>query len=169
MRGLPDDGFQWLNDEAQAFTSLSMEKRFWDKVNKTDDCWNWTGAVINSGYGTFFIAKVNGVSRLKLAHRVAWELANGPIPEGLFVLHRCDNRRCVRPDHLFLGTAKDNTHDAMRKGRLKPPQPKKQSHCNRGHKFTPENTVNLWSGRRTCRICYNEGQRRRRNERKNKI
>lgn len=51
------------------------------------------------------------------AHRVSWELFRGPIPNKLFVLHKCDNKNCINPDHLFLGTAKDNIHDCIRKGR----------------------------------------------------
>ena len=87
----------------------SIEERFWSKVEKTDTCWNWTGAKFNHGYGQFM--------ERKLAHRVAWELANGPIPDGLCVLHRCDQPLCVRTDHLFLGTRADNNRDRSRKGR----------------------------------------------------
>ena len=93
-----------------------LEKRFWVKVNKTDSCWFWTSTLDPNGYGKFGI---NGKG--EFAHRVAWELTNGPIPEGLCVLHNCpdgDNPRCVNPDHLWLGTKKDNSDDASKKGRL---------------------------------------------------
>lgn len=87
-------------------------ERFWIKVNKASDCWEWTGARLPAGYGVFW---VNGKN--EGAHRVSWQLHKGPIPDGLWVLHKCDNPRCVRPDHLFLGTPKDNTQDCQRKGR----------------------------------------------------
>ena len=92
-------------------------ERFWSKVDRSggpDACWPWTtaGRVIDGEYGKF---------RLRGAHRVSWELANGPIPDGLCVLHRCDNPPCVRPDHLWIGTKKDNIRDAMSKGRNVPP------------------------------------------------
>lgn len=74
-------------------------------------CWNWTKSV-RGRYGMFRMS-----TKTTLAHRTAWELFKGPIPEGKCVLHRCDNRRCVNPKHLFLGTQKDNIHDMMRKGR----------------------------------------------------
>lgn len=75
-------------------------------------CWRWTGAVLNSGYGKFWER-----GRHLLAHRFAYQQANGKLPAGKLVLHRCDNKLCVRPDHLFLGTYQDNSDDMVRKGR----------------------------------------------------
>lgn len=86
--------------------------RMWSRVDKTGDCWVWTGATVHNGYGTI---SVN--NRLVRTHRLAYELTHGPIPAGMKVLHTCDNPPCCRPDHLFLGTDKDNVHDAVDKGR----------------------------------------------------
>ncbi len=92
------------------------EGNFWSKVSKTSDCWLWMGSKRKSGYGHF-----RYMGRLQSAHRVAWQLAFGPIPAGMNVLHRCDNPSCVRPDHLFLGTQADNMADKMAKKRYKGP------------------------------------------------
>lgn len=87
-------------------------ERFWSKVLKTDTCWLWRAALFSTGYGQF---QLDG--RPHLAHRVAWSLTEGPIPDGMRCLHHCDVRRCVRPDHLFLGTDSDNMQDMVSKGR----------------------------------------------------
>jgi hypothetical protein len=90
------------------------EIRFWRHIQKTDGCWLWKSrSRISSGYGWFGVAAGN----MWVASRYSWFLHYGPIPEGLFVLHHCDVRLCVRPDHLFLGTQLDNIRDAIAKGR----------------------------------------------------
>lgn len=89
---------------------------FWARVERGDGCWEWQGSRNSHGYGR--VAGVGTPGRLVLTHRIAWELTNGPVPEGLYVLHHCDNPPCVRPDHLFIGTLKDNSQDAAQKGRL---------------------------------------------------
>lgn len=88
---------------------------FWDRVSIPDDpdaCWEWQGPLYHDGRGQ---VQING--RRLIASRAAWEMVNGPIPPGMFACHHCDNPPCVRPDHLFLGTPKDNTEDMLRKGR----------------------------------------------------
>jgi hypothetical protein len=94
----------------------TTEERFWSKVEKTDDCWVWTGALRHKGYGAFVYVRDGEVVQGR-AHRYSYERHVGPIPPGMFVLHRCDTPACVRPDHLFLGTNQDNVTDMMRKGR----------------------------------------------------
>lgn len=93
----------------------TAEERFWEKVRKAEGeaCWEWTASLfVNSGYGCFCYDR-----RLQGAHRVSWQMVHGPIPDGLWVLHKCDNPKCVRPDHLFLGTPMDNVRDMVAKGR----------------------------------------------------
>lgn len=90
----------------------SDESAFWNKVIKGPGCWEWKGAHIPDGY-----AWMTWKRRQMGAHRVSWMLNHGPIPPGAHVLHKCDNRGCVRPDHLQLGTHKDNMADMGRKKR----------------------------------------------------
>lgn len=113
---------------------MSLEDRFWSKVQCGDGCWLWTKSVGRKGYGEFSSGGKHGGSRL--AHRVAWELTFGPIPDGLWVLHRCDNPPCVRPDHLFLGDVLANNRDMWSKGRARPSSvlPRGERHAH--HKLT---------------------------------
>jgi hypothetical protein len=89
--------------------------RFWSHVDRTGDCWLWTSAKLPHGYGQFRL--VPGETMRK-AHRLSYEWAHGPIPEGMGVLHRCDNPSCVNPDHLFTGTQLDNMRDCRAKNRM---------------------------------------------------
>jgi hypothetical protein len=80
-------------------------------------CWIWTGEVTPNGYG-----RVERGGKKLRANRVAWSIVNGPIPDGLFICHRCDNKLCVNPGHLYAGTHKENTRDAVERGRLRQPK-----------------------------------------------
>jgi hypothetical protein len=91
----------------------TFETRFWAKVVvHPGGCWEWRGRRMPKGYG-----KLNRGTKTVYAHRLAFELRNGPIPDGLYVLHKCDNPPCINPDHLFLGTQADNVRDRDTKGR----------------------------------------------------
>lgn len=91
-------------------------ERFWRYVRKTDDCWEWTGCMKGPGRHQYGHMALSGYKRVT-SHRFSWEIHFGPIPEGMFVCHRCDNPSCVRPDHLFLGTNSENMKDRWNKGR----------------------------------------------------
>jgi hypothetical protein len=93
---------------------VNVAERFWSKVDKSGSCWLWTRKKSKGGYGMF---RPGGSREHCGAHRMSWILEHGPIPSGLCVLHRCDVRSCVRPDHLFLGTLQDNIADMVGKGR----------------------------------------------------
>jgi HNH endonuclease len=136
---------------------VTMEERFWSKVKKTDGCWLWESALKirnpQKAYGHF---RWDGKNRP--AHRVAWEIANGkPFPDGMFACHHCDNPNCVNPDHIFVGTAKDNARDAVLKGRVR--GSKQEGYCIRGHALTPDNLYMSRRGDRVCRICKNSSRR----------
>ena len=90
--------------------------RFWDKVDKTGDCWEWTACTRSekSPYGVFWFEGKNVA-----AHRFAWEQVNGPVPSGLFVIHSCDNPPCVNINHLSLGTPRQNMVDTAKRARRK--------------------------------------------------
>jgi hypothetical protein len=93
--------------------SRPLSERFWEKVSvQMEGCWEWLGA--HDRYG---MIKFGSGDNNWLAHRVSWIIHNGPIPEGVCVLHKCDNTLCCRPDHLFLGTQLDNIHDRDKKRR----------------------------------------------------
>ncbi len=91
--------------------------RFWSKVDVRgpDECWEWLASKQSAGYGVF--GRGTRAEGTELAHRMAWELTNGPIPHGLWALHHCDNPPCCNPTHLFLGTHDENMADMVRKGR----------------------------------------------------
>ena len=94
----------------------SFEEKFWEKVDITEDdgCWEWQGCIRGAdGYGVIWTKEKN-----ILAHRAAWEIDVFPIPQGMCVLHHCDNPSCVRAEHLFIGTRADNAADRDAKGRL---------------------------------------------------
>ena len=138
----------------------TVEVYFWHFVDMSGDCWMWTGCRNYQGYGYF---RFEG--KMRRAHRIAWILTNGPIPHGegfhgICVLHRCDNRLCVKPDHLFLGTNHDNVIDMWKKGRGNPwvgiavnaALMKSRTHCKRGHPYAGSNLY-LTSHGRGCKAC----------------
>lgn len=116
---------------------VPLEQRFWAKVRKTGTCWIWTGCVMSNGYGSITDRARATRSPSVLVHRLSWELAYGDVPRGLCVLHRCDVRVCVRPDHLFLGTLADNCRDRTAKGRTA------KSEDNRHAKLRPEDVISI--------------------------
>jgi len=110
-------------------------ERFIKKLSLDYDtgCWNWTG-YLNGGYGAFCIGGPIRTNRVRKAHRVAWEIYNGEIPDGMCVCHHCDNPKCCNPNHLWLGTHKQNMEDMKSKGRLKY-NPAKSGELHHNNKF----------------------------------
>ena len=137
---------------------VAISKALWNRVavQEPDACWEWQGTRFPSGYGHF--------SHNRYAHRLVWELTYGPVPKGAGVCHTCDNPPCCNPDHLFLGTQKDNVADMLHKGRGRhqryPQKRHQKTHCTHGHAFTPENTYITPGDQRQCRECTNTRQRR---------
>lgn len=127
-------------------------ERFWSKVDKGGDCWLWTAATFSTGYGAFYYG-----GRNHHASRVSFEIANGPITGSGYVCHTCDVRSCVRPSHLYLGTAADNARDAVERKRYRTGTDHPsgaRTHCPRGHEYTPENTYRRKDRNgRMCRTC----------------
>ena len=94
---------------------LPLLERFWKKVNKTDGCWLWTGALRPDGYARMGIEK-----KMYYVHRVSWQLTRGAIPPNMNALHRCDVKHCVNPKHLYIGTDKDNCRDRQQRNPVDP-------------------------------------------------
>ena len=117
--------------------------RFWQKVvvKGPDDCWEWIGAIVSAvrgkGYGALKVLR-NRSWKQEQAHRLSWEFANGAIPEGMHVLHKCDNSLCENPNHLFLGTNLDNIVDKVKKGRAK-------GNTNPDRSYVPKGSSCSWS------------------------
>jgi hypothetical protein len=126
-------------------------ERFWSKVAKGDECWVWTAYLDERGYG-----RVGFNGKVQYAHRVAYQLEVGPIPEGAHILHSCDNPPCVNPAHLRAGTRSDNMRDKVARGR---DWNVKKTHCKHGHPFNELNTYTTPNGRRNCRTCRIEAKR----------
>ena len=107
-----------MNSYGQRFKTT--EQRFFEKVKVVDDeqCWEWKGAKSPRGYGSFFVKKDHdGKKTYKRAHRLSYELKNGEIPDGMYVLHSCDNPSCVNPNHLRVGTQLENVADMTKRKR----------------------------------------------------
>lgn len=122
-----------------------LDDRFWGKVEKTETCWLWTGALNNRGYG-----QVRRRPHLFLAHRLAYEERYGAIPDGLVLDHLCRVTNCVNPEHLEAVTQRENMRRSVRKPR---------SHCRHGHEMTTENTI-ITPRQRVCRTCKNKSSNR---------
>ena len=137
---------------------MDIKTHFEEQVEPITEsgCWIWTGSLNKEGgYGTM---RFKG--ERYLAHREAYKFFKGPIPKNMNVCHTCDIPSCVNPDHLFIGTQKDNVRDCISKGRhMTQNAAHRKTHCKRGHEFTPENT-NLRRGFRECITCVSATNRK---------
>lgn len=149
----------------------SLSDYFWSLVRTGPGCWEWQGVRGSKGYGIFYVAK-----QQVRAHRFSYEATHGPIPAGLLICHHCDNPPCVRPDHLFAGTSRENRQDAIAKGRIRraaprvarprrapAPRPVRpvRENCLYGHPLDRVVVRSTGSKQRYCGTCHREHERRR--------
>lgn len=127
--------------------------RFWNKVNikSKNECWEWRGSMLPTGYGQF---SYSGTPRR--AHRISYLLTYGNFDSSKYVCHSCDNKKCVNPEHLFLGTQSDNLKDASNKNKL---WMNKIKICPSGHAYTKDNTY-TYDNKRLCKKCVLDRQRK---------
>ena len=126
-----------------------LPERFTDKIlHLSDGCWQWTAALERGGYGSYYHD-----GRMQRAHRVAYQLLVGVIPDGLQIDHLCRVRSCVNPEHMEPVTSAEN----VRRGSAA----ERHTHCKRGHELSGWNSIRSNDNRQRCRICTNAGQRRR--------
>ena len=135
---------------------VSMVSRFWAKVDKTEDCWNWTASTHRDGYGR--LAKPGHNAGMVFTHRYAYELLVGPIPEGLELDHLCRNRACVNPDHMEPVTHAVN----VLRGISPQAENARKTACHQGHPFSGTNLYVYPGGGRHCRACRKARDRARR-------
>jgi len=148
----------------------TLEERFWSKVNRSGgptSCWPWQGFVRPDGYGAFYHHDIVHPGHYRAAHRMAYELIYGSIPEGKQLDHLCRRRDCVNPLRLEPVTQAENIrrglgHLSLAKAVEAAAKKKREAtHCKRGHAFDESNTYWNPDGRRGCKVCKNESQRRR--------
>jgi hypothetical protein len=139
---------RWLNHgDPTTYKFLGIEEKLWNGLKKSaaDECWLWQGGTNGNGYG-HVSGRWKGKYRAWLVHRLSYEIAYGPIPEGMCVCHRCDTPRCANPAHLFLGTQSDNHKDMENKGRARGRFSGMEKVITCGH--------DTYFGRGLCRKCY---------------
>lgn len=126
------------------------------RVIRADGCWSWSGTVNRTGYGVYMHGNGSGGKQTKLAHRISWFLYHGYWPDKhQSICHRCDNPICSNPDHLFIGSQKDNMRDASEKRRI---ANQRKTHRPQGHEYSGENLKLRSGGRRMCVACNRQQQ-----------